>query len=118
MFFVLIPLGVIILAGIIFLAVSRKSTLKVRITALSALALMIITVIICLFLIFGVGTVKVQQLPQSALPSDAQPAPESNAIPFILMIVFLLVLFFAILMMSIREQKRSENKIAKTSNWD
>jgi len=116
--FILIPLGIIILAGIIFLAVSRKSSLRVRIVALCALALMIITIIICLFLIFGVSTAAVQKLPQSEIITDAQPVPKSNNTPLILMIVFLLLLFFVILMMSIKEQKHSGNKVVKNEEGD
>jgi cytochrome bd-type quinol oxidase subunit 2 len=114
----LILLGVIILVGIIFLAISRKSSLKIRITALCALALMIITIITCLVLIFGIELGTDSKLVQSEAPVDVQPAPVSNNIALILLIIFILALFFVILMLSLREQKRSGAQIDKDKSRD
>ena len=109
--FILIPLGIITLAVIIYMAVSRKSSFRLRLVALGALALMFVTIIICLLFIFGVlgtETETVQMMP------DAPPLPEttstsSNPAPLILLIIVLIALFGGIIFLSLREQKRSKN---------
>ena len=102
----LIPLGLATLAGIIYLAVSSKSTFKVRIAALCALGLMILAVIICLFLIFGGKSAS----GSSAFP-DAPPVEESsvsgpNIMAILLLVIILLALFLFVLIKSLREQKK------------
>ena len=108
---ILIPLGIITLAGIIYMAVSRKSSFTLRLVALGALALMVVTIIICLLFIFGVIETAVE--PVQSMP-DAPPPPEptsenSNPGPLILLIIFLLAMFGGIIFLSLREQKRSKN---------
>ena len=80
MFFAIL-LGIIILAGIIYLAVSRKSSFWIRIAALGALALMVITVAICLLHVFGVigtGESAAQVMPDAA--ASGAPAEQGNAL--------------------------------------
>jgi len=47
-----VTLSVLILSAMVYMAISRRSSFKVRLAALAALAAMIITVVICLFKIF------------------------------------------------------------------
>ena len=106
--YVLIALGVITLAGITYMAVSRKSSFFVRIASLGALSLMVITVVICLLFAFGViGTSAsaVPVLPDAA--SSSAPAEKGNAFSLIIFIVILVALFLVIVFLSMREQKRS-----------
>ena len=122
MVFILVIVGSVFLAGIIYLAISRKSSVPVRFTALGALALMILTVIICLLIIFGVietkATVPVVALPD-APPSAAPAASGPDIVPLVLVIVFLLALFVLVMFLSMREQKRMQNNIKPKpkSNW-
>ena len=110
--YVLIPLGVVSLAAIIFVAVSRKSSFKHRVAALVALALMIITVIICLFQVFGTSASEVSEYPPD-MPPSSEPAPQgSNTGIMIVFIIFMLLLFMAVLLLSIREHRRSKAKPA------
>jgi len=106
--FFLILLGAATLAGIIYLAISRKSSMLIRIVALCALALMVITVIISLFYVFGLLGSKgsgPQVLPDMELSEAPQTAPP-NFMALILFIVFLVVFFILVLVLSLREKKK------------
>ena len=112
-------LGIGIMAGIVYLAVSPKSDFKIRIAALGAMALMIITVIICIVLFFKAEATPKQLILPDMMPSD-MPAPTSNASPvtMIMLIVFLVSLFVVIFILALKEQKRVENKEDPASdNW-
>jgi len=109
--FVLIPLGVITLIGIVYLAVSRKSSVKVRVTALGALALMVIAVIVCLLFVFGViGTSASKPFvpPDAVLYDSPPPVPGPNVAMMVMFIVFLIALFVVVLVVSLRERRRKE----------
>ena len=105
---ILITVCILILAAIIYLAVSHRSTFHVRLAALAALAAMIITVVICLFRIFmaPAGGTKVKVLPDQPPPP---PAPPPNTMALVLVIVILMALFLVVLFLSIREQRRVAN---------
>jgi cytochrome bd-type quinol oxidase subunit 2 len=109
--FILIPVGFIILGGIIFMAVWTKSDFKVRIAALTALALMILTVIICLFLVFFSGK-PVEDVPVVYDPNPLPPPPASSGNIFILLgfILFLIVLFVVVLLISLRENRKRNSE--------
>ena len=95
---------IILLAAVVYLAVSRRSSFKIRIAALAALAVMMITVIICLFRIFTApATAKVQALPDQPPPP---PPPPPNTMALVLFIVILIAVFLVVLFLSIREQRR------------
>jgi len=100
-----VTLCLILLSVVSYLAVSRRSDLKIRIAALAAMAAMIITVIICVFKIFmsPAAESKVQVLPDQPPPP---PAPPPNPMALILFIVILVAVFLVILFLSIREQRR------------
>ena len=113
--YVLAVLGLAVLAGIIYVALSKKSSFGVRIAALAALALMIASVIVCIFMIFGVpvAEVEVQQVMPQMMTQEMPPvseAEENNGLLFL--IVFLVAMFLLVLVLSIREQYRS-NKAEK-----
>ena len=114
---ILILLGIITLVGVVFLAISRKSSPKIRITALCALALMVLTIIVCLLIIFGVIStgVKPVVLPDAEL-FDTPPAPSSNFLPLVMLIIFLVVLFVLVLVLSMREQWRGAEEPVK-DDW-
>jgi ABC-type Fe3+ transport system permease subunit len=107
----LIILGVAILAGVIFLAISKKSTFKIRVAALGALALMVVSVIVCMVVYFkGEKSPKMRILPDT-LPSDIPPPQsETNVAMLVMLFLFMIALFGAVLVVSLREHKRSEGK--------
>jgi NADH:ubiquinone oxidoreductase subunit 5 (subunit L)/multisubunit Na+/H+ antiporter MnhA subunit len=103
-----IVFSVLILSAISYLAISRRSSLKIRLAALVALAAMIITVIICLFRIFMTpAAAQVQQYPDMPVPEAAPASP--NIMALVLFIVILLALFLVILFLSLREQRQIAN---------
>jgi cytochrome bd-type quinol oxidase subunit 2 len=112
--FVAILLGLVILAGVVYLAISKKSSFKLRIAALAALALMILTVIICLFIIFGEKSAPEAFVLPDTPPSEAPPPAEHNIASVIMVIIFLIALFLLVLIISLREQRRKAN--AKKAN--
>jgi len=112
-------LGIVIMGGVAFLALSKKSEFKVRIAALGALALMIASVIVCIVLYFKVAATPKQLLLPDMLPSDMPPPPSNaNSGTMIMFIVFLIALFAVIFFLSLREQKRNEGKEEPpANNW-
>ena len=110
MLYVLIPLGVAALGGVVYLAISKKSAFIVRISALTALALMVWAVIISIFVIFGEESAsKTVPLPD-AIPSDIPSEPPQSLVPIVFFVVFVLAFFALILVISLREQRRSAGK--------
>ena len=107
----LIILGLGALGGVVYMALSSKSTFKLRVVALGALVLMILTVIVCLFVYFRTDTAPKQLILPDTLPSDIPP-PSSGDSPLalIVFVIFLVGLFVAIFMLAMREQKRADGK--------
>jgi cytochrome bd-type quinol oxidase subunit 2 len=123
--FFLVLIGLVTLVGIIYLAVAPQSSFKVRVAALGALALMITTVIICLFLFFKSAATPKQLLLPDMSPSDLPPLSTKNNIPMMVMLViFMITLFVMIVILSMREHKRTGGKESEnieddstTDNW-
>ena len=106
--FFLVVLGIIAFVGVVFMALSRKSSFKMRIAAIGALALMIMTVIVCVILIFTAPEEeKVLMLPDMT-GYEAPPAQSSNIIIMLIAFALLIALFVIVLIMSLREQRRSQ----------
>jgi heme A synthase len=103
----LLVLAAILLGAIVYTALSKKSGPRTRIAALIALALMILTVIVCLILIFG-GTalVKTGDVLPADLPAETSSAPENDVWILLVFIVFLIVLFTVVAILSFREHRR------------
>jgi|GEM_PF-2131132 len=106
MFFQIL-LGVAILAGVIFLAISRKSGKVLRIAALGALALMVLSVIISLFVIFRGNTSPVDEFMQEVMPFEEPARSGPGTITMLLFLVSLVALFVVVFYLSMREQKRT-----------
>ena len=116
--FIFILLGLVTLAGVIYLAISRKSSKTIRIAALCALGLMVITIIVCLLFVFGViktGASEPFVLPDMDI-SDAPQVPGPNFLALIMLIIFVIVLFVLILVLSLREQWRKADDSPK-DDW-
>jgi cytochrome bd-type quinol oxidase subunit 2 len=104
-----IILSIVILSGISYLAISRRSSPKIRLASLAALAVMIITVIICLFRIFMTPpAAKVQQYPD--MPVEEAVSAPPNIMGLVLFVVILLALFLVVLFFSLREQRRAKDE--------
>ena len=113
---VLVILGLAMLAGVAYMALSRKSSPKLKIAAIGALGLMVVTAIICSIVIFKTNKVVTVVDPEQVFLDNPPPvAEENNILMTILFIIFLLALFALVLVFSLREQKRS-GFVEKTDN--
>jgi len=109
--FFLVLVGLATLVGVVYLAVSPQSGFKLKITALGALALMITTVIICMFLFFKSEATPKQKLLPDMDPSDLPPVTAEHNVPMLIMlIIFLIALFTMVVIVSLRDQKRDQKK--------
>jgi TRAP-type C4-dicarboxylate transport system permease small subunit len=95
------------LAFIMYVAVSKKTGPRTRIAALIALAVMILTVIACLFIIFGgAALVKGDAIRPLDIPAENTSAPGSDLWVLLAFIIFLSVLFVVVAVLSFRERRR------------
>jgi ABC-type Fe3+-siderophore transport system permease subunit len=117
MIFVGIIIGIAILSAMIYLAVNKKSSFIIRLASLGAIAIMLITVVICVIIIFSDKTVAVERF-TGTLPivPVEEPEKKDNSIVIIFFIVFLLVLFIVIAVASMREHKKNKPKLSDISD--
>jgi len=103
-------LGIVILIAMIYMALSKQSNLITRIASLIALAVMIITVIICLFLVLMGNKPPVDE--SIVLVATPPPAPPKsyNFMVLLLLIIFMVGLFAIVLFLSLREHGKKPNK--------
>jgi len=111
MVFIGVLVGIVLIGGMIFMALNKKSTFPIRLASLGALALMIITVIISFFVVLTDNRVPVDP---SVLIVGEPPVTEKdgsgNMVPLIITVVFFLGLFIIIVILTMREHKRSDPK--------
>jgi len=117
--FFLVVLGLAALGGVIYMALAKKSSFKVRVVALGALAVMILTVIICIFISIKVVSTPQQIILPDALPSDIPPPQTgNNSFMMIMFMIFMVGLFVVIFVLAMREQKRADGKVeAPVNDW-
>jgi predicted neutral ceramidase superfamily lipid hydrolase len=112
MIFFGICLGVAIMIAMVVMAISKKSTFQVRIASLIALALMIISVIICVIIFINTG--KVVPVDESIVyvgPPIEVPKEEGNgSIVVLVLIIFLLVFLAVVVALAMREHRRQDIK--------
>ncbi|MCL2212185.1 MAG: hypothetical protein FWB95_09715 [Treponema sp.] len=110
MFFAVL-IGIIIMGAVSYQALDKKSTFLLRIVSLAALALMILTVIICLVLVFTDNRVPVDEsFPIVGPPPETAPKEEggNNLLVLFFSILFLIALFFIVFVLTMRENKKSQ----------
>jgi len=113
MIFLGIFLGIIIMGVMIYFAINKKSNSSTRIASLIALGVMILTVIICLFLILTDNTVPVDEsILIVGAPIETDDNNVSSIWVFLFLVVFLLTLFVVITIHALRENKKNANKLA------
>jgi hypothetical protein len=114
MIFFGIVLGLGIMIAMIFMALNKKSTFTVRIASLGALALMIITTIICIIILSHAGeVVPVDESVVYIGPPVTPVKKESGDGAIILVcIIFMVVLFITIFVLAMREHRKHSPKAA------
>jgi predicted neutral ceramidase superfamily lipid hydrolase len=108
MIFFGVCLGVAIMIAMVVMAISKKSTFQVRIASLIALALMILTVIICVTVYFNAG--KVVPVDESVVyvgpPLPPPKADGSGSVVVLILAIFLLVFLGVVVILALREHRR------------
>jgi amino acid transporter len=113
-------LGLGLMAAMISMALNKKSNFAVRIASLGALALMVLTIIICLFIIFTDDRVVIDE---SVLivgaPVEIQQAESGNVTIVLLLIIILLALFGVVVFQAMKEQRKNIPKKTEKplSSW-
>lgn len=114
MIFMGILLGIVIMAAVAFMALRKDSTFPVRIASLAALGIMVLTIIICAFLVItGVeepvdeSVVIVTAVPDT--PAKGKTGAGSMAI-FMLFLIIFLGLFIVIVFRTLKEHRKGETK--------
>lgn len=102
--------GIAILAGMIYTALSKKSSSRVRIASLIALAVMIITLIICVILIFSTDTAFVDESIVHVIPPPHHAEPARDVTNVFLLLFFILLLaglLAAVTVTSLKEHRKN-----------
>ena len=103
-----ILIGIAILAGMIYTALSKKSSFKIKVATLIALALMIITVIICIILVFSnAGAVADESIVHVIPPAVQQPRDHTNTFISLLLILIMIALLAAVVLVSLKEHRKT-----------
>jgi ABC-type Fe3+ transport system permease subunit len=111
MIFFGVVLGLGILSATVFMALDKKSNLPVRIASLAAIAIMLLTIIICLIIGFTDNRVPVDE---SVLivgaPAEVKKEGSGNNMILALLIIFMVVFFLVIALLSIHENSKQKKK--------
>jgi hypothetical protein len=111
MLFIFIPLALLVLGVIVYFALSPRSPPPVKIAALAALGLIVLSIIVSLGFVFLVRAPGPDD-PQGEYMAPAdQPLPRSGSLLALLFFAFLmLVLLGVIIVISLRERKKEGEK--------
>jgi len=104
-------LGIGIMSAMVYMALDKKSSFQTRIAALIAIALMMITVIICLVIVFTDNRVPVD--PSTLIvgaPVEVTKVGSGNTMVLLLLIIFLIAIFVLIAILAMRENRRQTKK--------
>jgi len=114
MIFMGVLLGLIIMAAVAFMALRKESSFSVRIASLAALGIMILTIIICTFLILtGVEEPVDESVLIVGAVQDASAKEKEGSgdmIIFILLLIVFLGFFAVIVFQTIKEHRKGETK--------
>jgi len=113
MIFLGIFLGLIIFAAMVFMAINKKSNFPTRIASLIALAVMIITIIVCLSLVLLGGKTAVDESIVLVGAYEQETAPKTdngNLMILLLQIIILIGLFILLIVLSMREHRKNNLK--------
>jgi hypothetical protein len=108
MLFVIIPLSVILLGVIIYIALSSKSSKMVRLAALCALGAIMLSIIVCAIVIFvnaGSGD-KEPAMPDFLSSEPPVAASGGNFFALFILALFMVGLLGIIIVIAMRDRKR------------
>ena len=100
------------MGGMIYLALNKGSSLHIRLASLGSLAVMVLTLIICVIAYVNGGDAPVDW--STYVVSDAPPEPAkkdtAGTVAIVFTILFFLALFVIILALAMREHKKNAPK--------
>jgi len=109
-------LGVFLMAAMIYMALDKKSNFATRVASLIALAVMILAVIVCLFIIFTDTTVPIDEsVVIVGAPKETKQVNNNDIMVLMLLIIFLVILFGFVVYFTMKEHKKSISNIKSTS---
>ena len=112
MIFMGIILGIAIMGAMVFLIFDKKSSPTVRVASLIALGIMVLTVIICVFIIFTDNRVPVDpSVLIVGAPVETKKESDSNIWVILLLIVIMGGLFAFVVIHTIRENRKNKPKL-------
>jgi len=104
-----VALGIVIMAAVSYMALNKKSNFHTRLVSLAALAVMIITVIICLIIVLSDNRVPID--PSTLIVgAPVEVKEDNNLLGLVLSIIFLLAMFIVIVFLAMKEHKKSNMK--------
>ena len=109
MMFFLILISIALLGVMVYFALDKKSSFKMRLAALGAIAIMILTVIICVIIGFSDKKVLIEDPSMLIVGEPLEIQDEGNSLlAIIFSILFLLALFTVIVVLVMREHKKHD----------
>jgi cytochrome bd-type quinol oxidase subunit 2 len=111
MLFVIIPLSVVLLGVIVYFALSRESSKALRLTALTALGAIILSVLICVIIIFAGMDFGAREpvMPDFLAAEPVPAAPRENFFTLFLLAIFIIAILGMVIVLSLRERKRQQD---------
>ena len=111
MFFGII-IGIVIMCAVAYMALDKKSDFQTRLVSLGALALMILTLIICIIAVLTHHSEIVDEsVVYVGIPEKTEEKEEgNNLLAIIFSILFLIILFLIVAFLAMREHKRNKAK--------
>jgi cytochrome bd-type quinol oxidase subunit 2 len=109
-----IIVGLGILGGMVYLALDKKSDFATRMASLAAIAVMMLTIIICLFVVLLDDSVPVDESviivgpPVKAVKEEVD---SGNIFILIFIVGFLLGIFLIIVFLTLKEHRKNLSKI-------
>jgi heme A synthase len=112
MFFVIIPIALGFLGAIVYFALSKKSSRFVRLAALIALGVVILSVLVCgliILLSLGGGTEE-PVMPDFFVTEQPEAPAKTNTFIIALVMIFLLVFLGMVVFFSLKEQRKTAER--------
>jgi ABC-type multidrug transport system fused ATPase/permease subunit len=107
MIYVGVLLAIAIMSAIIFMAVDKKSTFIVRVASLIALGIMMLTIIICLIMVFTDNRVPVDEsILIVGAPVEVKKEGGQNTWVLMMLIIVLIIIFVLIVILAMKESRK------------
>jgi cytochrome bd-type quinol oxidase subunit 2 len=100
-------LGIGIMSGMVYLALDKKSSFQIRIASLIAIAIMMATVILCVFIVLTDNRVPVDE---SVLivgaPVEVKQTRSGNTMVLLLLVIIMVVICILLAILSMHENRK------------